>query len=218
MNLDSLPTPRWPLDLPEDVYEPSEDTFLLIDALEGDIGLIADFKPTRALEIGSGSGVVISALASAMKSSTACFAVDINDAACVTTRQTAKMNSAQVEVVCMDLTVSFSAKFDLLIFNPPYVPTAMTEIGETNNISRAWAGGEGGRFVTDKVIDNLHNIMEDCCVGYIVAIEENDPEDIEETLRSHGFVAFRVARRNVPGEKLSIIRFSRNIKIFDLKD
>jgi hypothetical protein len=34
------------------VYEPSDDTFLLMDAMEADAGLLADLRPSIAVEVG----------------------------------------------------------------------------------------------------------------------------------------------------------------------
>ena len=43
----------------EYVYEPAEDTYLLCDALENDVEALSAAPPARALEIGCGSGCVI---------------------------------------------------------------------------------------------------------------------------------------------------------------
>lgn len=43
----------------ENVYPPSEDSFLLIDALEKDKSFInTDVRPCLAVEVGSGSGII----------------------------------------------------------------------------------------------------------------------------------------------------------------
>ena len=43
----------------EAVYEPSDDTFLLIDALSADVALLRERRPSICVEIGSGSGAVL---------------------------------------------------------------------------------------------------------------------------------------------------------------
>ncbi|KIH46110.1 hypothetical protein ANCDUO_23840 [Ancylostoma duodenale] len=56
----SLPTPIYKLNAAQQqsVYEPAEDTFLLLDAIEKDIQKLRDISPEIVLEIGCGSGVV----------------------------------------------------------------------------------------------------------------------------------------------------------------
>lgn len=49
-------------------------------------------------------------------------------------------------------------KIDLLIFNPPYVPTIGEEVYGAQsmaNIAGAWAGGTDGMQVTDVLLDDL---------------------------------------------------------------
>lgn len=81
-----------------DVYEPAEDTFLMLDALEADSDYITHLKPAAVLEIGPGSGVVITAISSLLKSKAFYYAVDINPDACIVTKDTAELNNARVQI------------------------------------------------------------------------------------------------------------------------
>jgi release factor glutamine methyltransferase len=76
-------------------YEPAEDTFLLCDALESDRLFLTALRPLIAMEIGSGSGCVITFLATLLKQQgllTSNFAIDINPHAALATRKTASSN------------------------------------------------------------------------------------------------------------------------------
>ena len=61
----------------------------------------------------------------------ACLATDINPAAAAATRQTLTAHDARAEVVVTDLLAGLEARLagrvDLLVFNPPYVPSPAHE-------------------------------------------------------------------------------------------
>jgi HemK-related putative methylase len=133
-------------------YEPAEDSFLLLDALEEELDVLRSLEPTLCIEIGSGSGIVITAVAKALGRSCCCVAVDLNPAACEATQKTSIFNGTDVKVVNMDLLSGFCWKnqVDILIFNPPYVVTPSEEMHEDElhgDLTKAWSGGEKGREV-----------------------------------------------------------------------
>ncbi len=59
------------------------------------------------------------------------------------------------DIVETDLVSAISPRVlgsvDVLLFNPPYVPTPDDEVGG-HGISAAWAGGANGRVVIDRVL------------------------------------------------------------------
>jgi methylase of polypeptide subunit release factors len=62
---------------------------------------------------------------------------------------------AVVNVFMSDLINNFTDNaVDILIFNPPYVPTPSEEVGSTG-IEAAWAGGINGREVIDRFLPML---------------------------------------------------------------
>ncbi|VDN12221.1 unnamed protein product [Dibothriocephalus latus] len=63
-----------------DVYPPSEDSFLFLDALEKDITFLTDhLKPAVVMEIGSGSGVISTFLSKLLRTPTMFIGVDISE-------------------------------------------------------------------------------------------------------------------------------------------
>lgn len=204
------------------VYEPAEDSFLLLDAIEADLSQIFDKKPIICLEIGSGSGVVITALAKVL-SECICYATDINPIACRITKKTAKCNNAVIEMLNMDLTNGFQQnEIDLLIFNPPYVvttneeleskvqPSSSTSNGDFNtNIIKSWAGGIDGRVVMDRVFTHLDQILSPDGIAYILVIKDNKPAEIIKNLEKLKFRAEIVKERRIRGEHLFILKIQR---------
>jgi release factor glutamine methyltransferase len=95
------------------VYPPREDTYLLKEAVEE-----LDLYGKKVLEIGCGNGVVTRALEQQGAKITA---VDRNENALKATRE--KLESPGDHVLKKsDLFNNIEDKFDLIVFNPPYLP------------------------------------------------------------------------------------------------
>lgn len=165
----------------EHVYEPDADSWLLIDSLTAEVQSGAIGRPTVALEIGCGSGAVITHLAlqlnarvqdqrqqqtvwplpSSTSSVTSCayFATDINPRAVRLAARTAAHNRVPhiefVQTAFVDALLPRLARaVDVLVFNPPYVPTPAEEMNGCG-IERAWAGGARGREVVNVLLPQI---------------------------------------------------------------
>jgi len=135
----SMPTSSPAYDRDE-VYPPAEDTFLLLAAAR------AAARPADSvLEIGCGSGFVSQELAGSVRR---VIATDINPHAVHAAK------AAGVEVVRADLLSGIKGRFDLVLFNAPYLPTKQEE--RTGRwIDRALDGGASGRETVDRFIRDL---------------------------------------------------------------
>ncbi|XP_012057189.1 PREDICTED: hemK methyltransferase family member 2-like [Atta cephalotes] len=194
------------------VYEPSEDSYLLMDALEADLESLHAMKPRICLEIGSGSGIVITALAMALKRHNVQFiAIDINPDACRATRRTSLINSVDINVLQMNLLDCIRIKytFDIILFNPPYVVTEYNEVIDDRLVFKTWAGGKNGRQVMEQVFAIIPKILSDAGLFYLVVIKENDPEYIFSTFKKLNMSGEIVHERKIRGEHLYILRFCK---------
>ncbi|XP_026463829.1 hemK methyltransferase family member 2 [Ctenocephalides felis] len=193
-----------------DIYEPAEDSFILLDALEKDLEFLHLLNPSLCCEIGSGSGINITSLANTIKASSF-FCTDINPKACNISKKTAEINGTNIECFNMDLLSSFRKNiFDVIIFNPPYVVTEDDEISESN-ISRSWAGGEKGRIIIDKMLHDLPSMLTSKGVCYLVVIAENKPSEIIKNMSLVGYDTQIVLERRIRGEFLSVLKFYKVI-------
>lgn len=121
----------------ENVYEPGDDTFLFVDALAADHERLVACAPRLAVEIGPGSGTVSTALCMLLQPAPpVTLACDINPLACLATQRTAEANGVGgvVEPLQCDLVwpllrrLAATGGVDVLLFNPPYVPTPDDEV------------------------------------------------------------------------------------------
>lgn len=193
------------------VYEPAEDTYLLCDALELDRELFMSIKPKRALEIGSGSGCVITFFGQLCKEigvDCSLYATDINIKAVDVTTRTATANDVHVAVSNIDLLGNNSPadnSIDVLLFNPPYVPTPSAEVG-SNGIEAAWAGGFRGREVIDRFLPSLPEMISrphGRC--YLILVQDNRPEEVSDILRENGLETKIVISTKARNERLMVM-------------
>jgi release factor glutamine methyltransferase len=87
---------------------------------------------------------------------------DISSSATLCTAATATLNKTPLDPIRTDLLASLLPRLrhsvDVLVFNPPYVETNDDEVvyaqGEgRGGIEGAWAGGESGMVVTERVLE-----------------------------------------------------------------
>ena len=212
-----LPTPDYSHFKSEDYenfYEPSEDTFLFLDALEQEIAYLNRLQPLFAVEIGSGSGLVINFLAkNLLNKNTIYIATDLNPNACLATHKTSVQNNNDlISPINCDLVRPFESRLknsiDILMFNPPYVVTERVELGH-NDLRAAWAGGKDGREVMDRLFPLVDSLLSPSGVFYLVCIKPNQIEQIEEEFKTYGFKMNVVMNRKAGIEHLFVLKFTR---------
>ncbi|KAJ3252173.1 HemK methyltransferase member 2 [Boothiomyces macroporosus] len=184
------------------VYEPCEDSFLFLDLLEQEIGYLKELDPLKILEVGSGSGIIITFIAQLLGNDRCYFSTDINPFACKATLKTTILNNVNVDIINTKFIDGINQKFDLCLFNPPYVVTTNEEI--TGDLQRSWAGGIDGRVVIDEFLSRLDDITRVC---YLLVINENNPNEIMEIMNSRGWKSEKVIYRAVGWEGQSILKF-----------
>lgn len=201
------------------------------------------------VEIGTGSGVVlafINAHSSLIfnRADVLTLGIDVNRHACVATAETVKIAAAEqakegkspgryVGNILGDLVTPLRAgTVDVLIFNPPYVPTptlpelpVVREEGEEEKRSEwdvdshllelSYAGGADGMETTDRLLDALPQILSARGVAYVLLCAQNKPVVVKERIRAWGkdWEVETVGSSGMKAgwEKLQIVRIARMI-------
>ena len=123
------------------IYEPREDSYMFKQYLEG-----LDLEGNKALDMGTGSGILAETM---LKQGADVTAVDINPEA-------SKEIPDEVDFIESDLFENVEGKFDLIVFNPPYLPGKEEIEG-----SETWKGGEEGTEITEEFMKQASDHLEE---------------------------------------------------------
>ena len=171
----------------DEVYEPSDDTELLLSLLEVKIGELA-------LEVGSGSGVITAYLA---KKGARVIATDINPWAATATKVTVTEANVDAEVLNCDLaTCMREISFDLAVFNPPYLPYEERK----RWIDFAWNGGKTG---IEEIVRFLSTVKS--ARYYFVYSSLSDFDTLHEFLKRNGLVVTRSKEKTIGYETITAV-------------
>lgn len=192
----------------------------MLDALEAEAGFLRQLRPGLCLEVGSGSGCISTFLATLLQPHPAALlATDINPYANAATTSTAAANAVSVEAVRTSLAggLRLAGLVDVLLFNPPYVPTEHVvseacglEASAERCLEAAWAGGPDGRYWIDQLLPQVHRLLSPGGVFYMVAVQENRPAELmAEALARWGLRSDVVMHRRARNEHLFVLRFYR---------
>ena len=217
-----LPTPEIP-PIPESVYEPAEDSFLLLDCMELCLPELRHRKFPVVCEIGSGSGIVSTFLKVNIFPNGLFLATDFNPRACEATFATAQANCTlrkfnSLEVLQMSLNLGIRpSTIDVLVFNPPYVPAETVPVVPSTKDDDAWLdlallGGKDGMEATWAVLLNLERILSPDGVAYILFCARNNPDNVVELMQKRGWATRTIEKRKAGWEVLSVTEFKKITK------
>jgi len=175
---------------PEQVYQPEADTYLLYEAVQAEIR-----QDDRVIEIGTGSGYI----GSHLSGYGSLVVTDINPHACLAARE------AGLEVIRCDLLDGIRGLFDLVIFNPPYLPTNAEEKID-DWFEYALDGGPDGRLVITRFVEDVRRIMVPGGRVLLLVSSLTGVQAVLDLIQKHSFKGEIVAKRQVFDEWLYVIK------------
>ncbi|MEU0038021.1 HemK2/MTQ2 family protein methyltransferase [Streptomyces sp. NPDC006333] len=173
------------------VYRPQADTYLLAEALAKE-----EFRPpTKVLEIGTGTGAVALSAASRGADVTA---VDASWRAVACARFNAFRGRLPLRVLHGDFAARTSGRqFDLILANPPYVPSPNSH-PPVSGPALAWDAGTDGRCVIDRICKSAPALLHPGGVLLMVHSAMCGPEDTLKRLAEVGLTGHMTVRACVP--------------------
>ena len=177
------------------VYEPAEDSRLLAEAVEAVVG--AD---ELVLEVGVGSGFVAARVHEAAGARV--VGTDINPAACAAAR------AEGVESVRADLMDPIApASVDVVLCNPPYLPTP-PEREWDDPLEAALSGGEDGRRVVGPFLRDVGRVLRADGRAYLLVSSLTGLEAVADVAARAGLRTREVAEESFPFERLVVLEIT----------
>lgn len=173
------------------VYEPAEDSFLMVQAVLKEVQ-----RSDRVLEIGTGSGII----SMFIKDIAQVIATDISPQAV----KCAKLNGIEVIRTSLfdGINVNVKKKFDLIVFNPPYLPSEE----QKTDMDVLWDGGLSGRATINRFLDQVKNYLTDDGRILLLVSSLTGIEQITDKMESLGLVVDEIMSEKHFFERLVVLR------------
>ena len=187
------------IELHPEVYDPAEDTFLLLDTIRIN-------KDDSVLEIGTGCGLI--ALACARLGANV-ICTDKNPIAVELVKKNYLMNQkilkGNFEVRIGDIfsPILSSETFDVIIFNPPYLPTKKGEL-VGGWFDTATNGGKDGLLFTKRFIKELPPYLNKNGSAYFVYSTLSERVKLESILNKTNLIYNVIKSLCFNGETIDI--------------
>ena len=164
------------------LYEPAEDSFLLQEQ-------VRKYAKGKVLDLGTGTG--IQAL-TALEKTKEVLASDINEEAI--------NNCKKLGIKCVksDLFKNIKEKFDLIIFNPPYLPDDKIKLEDNLN----YIGGKKGNELFEKFLSKARKYLKE--KGKILVIFSSLTPDIDKIIKKYNFKFKILSEKEFFFEKLYV--------------
>ena len=184
------------LDVPSNIYYPSDDTYLLLDTLKSEL----TYTDKCFLEIGPGSGIITLASYDFFKKLTV-VDIDVNVVNYIKKIKD-EFSLTKLTIKKSDLFKEIENKtFDVIVFNPPYVPSEQIEVFSTD-------GGKKGSEIILKFIVSLKKHLTKNGVCYLLVSSHNNLKKIYSEILKNKLSYKILIEKNIFFEKLIILKIS----------
>lgn len=192
--------------LHKEVYEPAEDTFLLLNSLD----ISSD---DTVFEIGTGSGIIALSCA---QTGASVVCSDINPYAIALVKKNIEQNKDKINGL-IDIrkgslfdVLNPQEQFSLIIFNPPYLPTLEDEyIGGNGWFDKAVSGGKNGLSITKEFLFNLLHHLKENGRAYTIFSTRSPREEFNKNLKNNGLKSSVVSTQSFTDESIEVHRITK---------
>lgn len=180
--------------MPE-IYQPREDTYLILNEVKR-------LATGNVLDIGTGSGIL--AMAAALKAENV-IGTDVNKDALEFARKSAQdYGLINIQFHYSDLFSYFNQnpwKFDLIIFNPPYLPEDLREPEESR---LATTGGKKGYELLERFFSQASEFLMPYGKILVLFSSLTGQDKVHEVIENYGFNYQKISEEGLFAETLFV--------------
>lgn len=174
------------------IYEPVEDSQLLARIVRHSV------RGKSFLDVGTGSGIQSeAALAGKARS---ILAIDINPQA------VAQVKKKGIPAKVSDLFSSVTGTFDVIAFNPPYLPADEREDAESQQVT---TGGKYGDELVYKFLSHVKNYLKPNGICFLLLSSLTPRTRIQSLLKKKGLSHVQVAKEKMFMESIEVWKITR---------
>lgn len=165
------------------IYKPREDSFLLQK-------YVKKYAKGKVLDMGTGSGIQA---ITALKKTKDVLAVDVNPEAIKL------LKKKKIKAKVSNLFSNVKGKFDLIIFNPPYLPE---DEREPKDSAQATTGGKKGYEIIEKFLKQARKHLKK--EGKILLLFSSLTGNVEKLIKKYKYDFKKLEEKKLFCEKLYV--------------
>jgi len=165
------------------LYEPAEDSYLLLEQVK-------KYAKGKVLDLGTGTGILAEA---ALERTKDVLAADINEEAVNFVKKKG------IKAVRSDLFSNIKGRFDLIIFNPPYLPK---EVREPDDSALSTTGGKKGSEIIERFLCEAKEHLEKD--GKILMIFSSLTPNVDKLIKKYNYKHKKLSEKSFFFEKLYV--------------
>ena len=178
-----------------DIYDPREDSLLVLKQIKF-------HSHGKVLDVGTGTGLLAF---EAARSAETVIGIDVNEDALAFARaQQKRLKLKNITFIPSDLFAYFKdhpMKFDLIIFNPPYLPLDKEEPEESR---LATTGGEKGYEILEKFFAEAQNYLMHTGKILVLFSTLTGKDKVHDIMEEHGFTFQKLDEEELFGETIFV--------------
>ena len=164
------------------IYEPREDSYLILKHIKDYAKEKGKDKDKKILDLGTGSGILA---LEALKYSKNVLASDINKEAV----DYVKSLSQKLRAIQSDLFSHIKGKFDLILFNPPYLPEEKAEMKRLmgKELTLITTGGKKGYEIIERFFSEVKIHLKKNGEIIIIFSSLTNKKKVDKIIKKYGF-------------------------------